>query len=415
MVVGEFTEDVDVVILGGGPAGYGAAFELARHGRSPVVVDPRGALGGTCLFEGCIGSKSMLKSLCDDGAPIDAAMAGARSAIETLAKGLQRQADTLGVRVLGGTARFADRRTVQVAGDTVGRLRFKKAVICCGGWSDPGAGHRSPRDVLADPTVLAGTVEVKGNGADALEMAAMARALGATVHLVAEGDVMPGVPRALIKPLGRTLQRAGVVMESASEPDLIVDASMGGPDHSALDLHQTQVDVDEGGWIPVDDTMRTSDPRILAAGRCTGRSPWAGAALRMGMVAASTVLDGNDAFDGAVEPRTTWCPPGLTWCGPDDLDSLETLCVPWGHSGQAVLRGSGASGRTLLAWDPETGIVAGAGAVGEGATEHAEAFSLAVELAATLEDLALRVPAHPTCAELLGEAARMALGGHGSS
>jgi dihydrolipoamide dehydrogenase len=63
----------------------------------------------------------------------------------------------------------------------------------------------------------------------------------------------------------------------------------------------------------------------------------------------------------------------------------------------------------MLAWDPESGIVKGAGAVGQGATEMAEAFTLAIELAATLEDLAACVPSHPTRAELLGEAARQAI------
>ena len=409
MVVGEFTEDVDVVILGGGPAGYAAAFALAQGGRAPVVVDPRGRLGGTCLFAGCIGSKTLLHELCDNGASLAEATNTANAHIEQLAGGLIAQADRLGVRVMRGTARFADRRTVQVAGETVGRLRFNRAIVCAGGWSEPSEGRRTPSQVLEDTSCLQGTVTVLGATTDAIELATIAAAAGCAVNLIPEGDLLPGVPRDLVKPIERALKKTLSSVGPCEETGLVIDARPGTPDLSHLDLHVTQAVLNDAGWIDVSDTMQTADTRILAAGRCTGRSPWAGGALRMGAIAASTLLDTHDAWDPVVEPRTTWCPPGLTWCGPDTLDGLQTITVPWGHSGQAVLRGAAATGRTLLAWDADSGIIMGAGAVGEGATELAEAFTLAIELAATLEDLAACVPAHPTRAELLGEAARSAL------
>ena len=84
MVVGEFTEDVDVAIIGGGPAGYHAAFDLARGGRAPIVIDPRGRLGGTCLFAGCIGSKTLIEHVCHQGASVESAIAESTKAIETL-------------------------------------------------------------------------------------------------------------------------------------------------------------------------------------------------------------------------------------------------------------------------------------------------------------------------------------------
>jgi dihydrolipoamide dehydrogenase len=233
------------------------------------------------------------------------------------------------------------------------------------------------------------------------------------VYLHPDGELLPGVPRDLVRPIERALKKTlagiGPVDEAGDHAGLVVDARQGVPDLSGLDLPVTQAVLDGSGWIDVSDTMQTSDTRILAAGRCTGRSVWAGAALRMGAVAASTLLEGHDAWDPVVEPRTTWCAPGLAWCGPDSLDGLQTITVPWGHSGQAVLRGVASAGQTLLAWEAQSGIVVGAGAVGEGATEQAEAFTLAIELGATLEDLAACVPGHPTRAELLGVAAQKAL------
>lgn len=409
MVVGEFTEDVDIVIIGGGPAGYAAAFALAHAGRSPVVVDPRGSLGGTCLFAGCIGSKSLLYNLCERGASLGAADAASKQAVQSLAAGLASQAKALGVRVIEGSARFADRRTVQVAGEIVGRLRFKRAIVCAGGWTAVAEGHLTPSQVVAAPACLTGEVTVIGGTADAIECAMIASASGCRVQLDPEGPLLEGVPRSLVVSLERKLKKSLAGLGSCDHKGLVIDARHGTPDLSHLDVHVTQAKLNEDGWLNVTETMQTDDIRILAAGRCTGRSMWAGGALRMGAIAASTVLEQHDAWDPAVEPRTTWCPPGLTWCGPDDLEGLQTITVPWGFSGQAVLRGAAGSGRTMLAWDPESGIVKGAGAVGEGATEMAESFMLAIELAATLEDLAACVPAHPTRAELLGEAARQAI------
>ncbi len=407
MVVGEFTEDVDVVILGGGPAGYAAAFALAQGGRSPVVVDPRGRLGGTCLFAGCIGSKTLLHECCDNGLTIADASLRANAHIEQLGGGLIARADALGVRVMQGTARFADRRTVQVAGDTVGRLRFKRAIVCTGGWGQAQDGARTPAEVMADPSCLQGNVTVLGDTAAAAECAAIACVARCTVHLLNLDTLLPHVPADLTKPLKRTLKKTTAAAASADA--LVIDARARAGDLSHLDLHTTQAQLDDAGWVNVDECMRTTDARILAAGRCTGRSVRAGAALRMGAIAASTILEGHDAWDPTVDPITVWAPPSLTWRGPASLEGLETITLPGGHSGQAVLRGAATTGRTLLAWDGETGILHGAGAVGEGATEQAEAFTLAVELAATLEDLAACVPAHPTRAELLGEAARAAL------
>ena len=409
MVVGEFTEDVDVVILGGGPAGYSAAFALARGGRSPIVVDTRGDLGGTCLHAGCIGSKTLLHELCSAGASLDQATERAAAHVATLAKGLDATARSLGVRVLKGTARFADRRTVQVAGESVGRLRFKRAIICTGGWRASSDATVPAIDVLQDPSSLKGSVCVLGNSTDAMELAAMAAAAGCTVTLACGDALLPEVPDTLVRHLKRTLQRELTIASDPVDADLTIDATGGSPDCSALDLHSTQAACTAEGWIKVDEQMRTADTRILAAGRCTGRSLRAGAALRMGAVAASTILEGHDAFDPAVEPVCAWTIPGLTWCGPPALDGLAHVIVPWGHSGQAVLRGEAATGRTMLAWDPVTGIVHGAGAIGVDAAEHAEAFTLAVELAATIEDLAACTPAHPTKAELLGETARQAI------
>ncbi|MCH2136705.1 MAG: FAD-dependent oxidoreductase [Phycisphaerales bacterium] len=409
MVVGEFTEDVDVAIIGGGPAGYHAAFDLARGGRAPIVIDPRGRLGGTCLFAGCIGSKTLIEHVCHQGASVESAIAESTKAIETLAKGLEREAQSLGVRVLRGKARFADRRTLQVAGDTVGRLRFKRAIICTGGWPAGTDDTYTAASVTEQPNLLEGCMQIRGDGPQAVELAAIAAAAGVQTFLEAPGDLLSGLPRELVKPVARLLDRAGVSRAQAPEHARVIHAGHGPADHSPLDLEQTSVTLDANGWIKVDEKMQTQDGRILAAGGCTGLSPWAGASLRMGAVAASTLLEGSDAFDGHAEPRTVWAPPGLSWCGPDALEGYKTITVPWGHSGQAVLRGAAASGRTMLAWEEASGIVVGAGAVGQGATEHAESFSLTVELAATLEDLALRTPAHPTCSELLGEAARQAL------
>lgn len=407
MVVGEFTQDTDVLVIGGGPGGYAAAFRAAQLGRQVLLVDGRDALGGTCLHDGCIPTKTRLHRT-ERG--LDAGDRGAR-AVSTLAAGLAAQAKALGVECITGTAHFEDNRNVQVTGEAVSRVRFKRAIVATGSSPVTADGAISP-DALATLETIPASAAVLGDGYLALEAAALLRGEGAEVVLATgDGGPLPDLPRPLLKPLLRSMKQAGITVQDAA-PDgteLVVDARTRTAATDSLQLAKAGIETDGDGWIVVDQEQRTSEPRVFAVGDATGGHLLAGAALTQGRVAAEVLCGQPSAFDPAAIPQLVFTDPNVAWCGSlDATDGTSIVSIPWGHSGRAVGMDA-ATGVTMLHWEPATGLVLGVGLCGADACELIETAVLAIELGATLEDLAAVVPAHPTRSELLGEAARAAL------
>jgi len=429
MVVGEFAEDADVVIIGGGPAGYACAFAAAQHGRIATIVDPQPTIGGHCLHDACIPSKTLLTAIAAASAPGTPAVphtphrpdpAALAAWIERCRKklgaGLEAAARSHNVTIIKGTARFLDAREVQVAGEHVQRLRFKRAVICTGSVRRPHPvlsdvpGVVSPGAFASTPTDIQGPITVLGHSAIAVEAAAIAAGLGGDTTLALCGDrLLPDVPRALVEPLEKQAPfaiEAGDITTPPTTP-LIVDAADRKGDIAELGLDATSIEC-VNDWIVVNDRMQTSEPRILAAGDCVGSPLWAGAAMARGRVAAETIAGGHAAWDPAAVPSVIYSDPEICWTGTHDREGATSLVVPWSFSGLATAMRR-AEGRTMICWDTQTGTLLGAGATGAAACELADGFTAAVEMGTTLQDLADMVPAHPTRSELLGEAARQAL------
>tara|TARA_B100001059_G_scaffold229789_1_gene262910 strand:- start:2099 stop:3346 length:1248 start_codon:yes stop_codon:yes gene_type:complete len=409
MVVGEFTQDTDVLVIGGGPGGYAAAFRAAQLGRQVLLVDARGSLGGTCLHAGCIPSKTRLHRSERGHEPGDRGAA----AIDMLTRGLQQQAKALGVECIPGLAHFEDNRNVQITGEQVSRARFKRAIIATGSNPVVREGSISP-DEAATLGSTPSHAAVLGNDYLALEAATMLRGEGADVVLACgEGGPLPDLPRALLKPLLRSLKTSGITMHegdpASCRAELVVDASGRRPACDSMQPGKAGVQIDHEGWIQVDAQQRTSEPRIFAVGDVTGGAMLAGCALAQGRVAAEAICGQPSAYEPAAVPHLVFTDPNVAWCG--DLQPSEDASItviPWGHSGRAVGMDA-AAGVTMLHWERGSGLVLGVGICGSDACELIETGVLAIEMGATLEDLAAIVPAHPTRSELLAEAARAAL------
>ena len=429
MVVGEFTQDADVVVIGAGPAGYSCAFAAADAGHEVTLVDPNATPGGQCLTQACIPSKAMLHVAASAATATSAGLTGNPltidpSSVESwvkrctnrLGKGLAGAADQRRITQLRGQARFLSNREIQVAGDEVIRLRFKRAVVCTGSRPSPHpelSNHQSvctPEALAVDPSLAVGRVVVVGHDVVAVESAIMAQALGAKVSLYTNGSVLlPDIPTDL-RDAVLQFNHIEVDTEAWSTPpqaDLVVDAASRQANIEHLDLHVTDVQVKDN-WIVTDVHLKTQAGRILAAGDCAGPPLWAGAALAQGRIAAESI-DGQGYWEPASVPRLLFGPVEMSWSG-DAVNEADvgTISVPWSYSGLAIAKGA-AQGLTHLRWDRTHGTIIGAGAVGRGAAEFATAATIVVELGATLQDLADMVPAHPTCSELLLEAAQQAL------
>ena len=150
MVVGEFTQETDLLVIGGGPGGYHSAFRAASHGIQTTIVESMPALGGVCLHRGCIPSKTYLSMTetihtaaiskemgIDFGKPkldVDAIRKWKDQVISKLAGGLEMQSKKYKVERAQGTARFEDGKHVAIEGGTIPRIKFKRAIIATGSY-----------------------------------------------------------------------------------------------------------------------------------------------------------------------------------------------------------------------------------------------------------------------------------------
>ncbi len=419
MVVGEFMEDVDVVVIGGGPAGYACAFAASAAGRDVIIVDPRESLGGACLHEGCVPTKTLLHALAtSDDRSAESLIARVDTDRVRLGQRLETSAEAQSVRIVRGTARFLGPRELQVASDEVARFRFANAVICTGSKRREGEPIPecdrviSPNLLPLNPSLADGRVTVLGNDAIAVEAATIAAGLGAETTLVPCGaTILPDIPRPLVEPMMSTalFTVSHDNIPDIPKSDLVIDARDRTASLDGLGLEDTSVAI-EDGWIQVDEHMRTSARRILAAGDCVGPPLWAGAAMHRGRIAAETIVGASGAWDPATVAQLVYTNPEICWCGdmadcdPDDA----SFAVPWSPTGLSIAVDT-LDGVAMVRWNRSTGIVTGAGATGRDACKLADGFTTAVEMAATLQDLADMVPSHPIQGDPLSLAAREAI------
>ena len=461
MVMGDLAREVDVVVLGGGPGGYSAAFRCAELGLETVVVDASGRLGGACLFEGCIPSKALLHAAHLIGEVERARELGiefgeprisldplrkwkADRVVGKLARGLTAVARGKKVEVVSGRGVFVGSREVRVEGDALQTIRFAHAVVATGSVPRLLAGVGTLGDRVMDSTAALEVPDVPerllviGGGYIGLELGQVYAALGSRVTLVelTEG-LLPGVDRDLVQPLGRRVERLfaaihlGTRVTALRETDGAVEASLEGrapetfdrvlvavgrrPVSEGLGLETTRARVDARGIIEVDAQCRTADPRLLAVGDVTGEPMLAHRAMRQGKVAAEVIAGRPAAFDNVAVPAVVFTDPEIAWCGIDEAAAraagheVKVTRFAWAASGRAATLGR-ADGLTKLVADAATGRVLGVGLVGSGAGELVAEAALAVENALTAEDVAATIHAHPTLSEGFMEAAEALLG-----
>ncbi len=397
MVVGQFSQEVDVLVIGGGPAGYTAAFRCAELGKNVAIVDPRNSLGGRCLHQACIPSKGSYYGHNNEEVT---------QYQETLKKGLEQRCKSLGIDRLIGNAHFESTKKVQITGEHVSIVKFRKAIIATG---------TSPRESLNDNCVQVedvyqsftpeGKVLIVGGTTDSVE--AVHALKDADITLCTEGQILPSFDERIVKLVERQLKKVATIVPKL--PDLsafkhIVLATKRTPQLSELQLQNADIHFDEHG-IHINESCQTSQSRVYAVGDCTVACSDAAVAIAQGSVAAEAVCGLNSVFDSQFIPQVCWGSPEFAQCG---AFNNELVSIKWGQSGVALLRGM-QKGATFLGYCPESQLVTGVGFVGNDATELISEGVLALEMGATLYDLAQTIRPHPTRCELLGVAAREAL------
>lgn len=365
-----------VVVLGGGPGGYAAAFLAADLGLEVTLIEADPRLGGTCLLRGCIPSKALLhvakivteaEEMAEWGVEfkkpkinIDKVRARKESVIDTLTEGLAGLAKRRKVTRIHARGIFVDSNTLQLEGGDPEtyqseRITFDHCILATG--SVPAMPKvfdiGSPR-VMDSTGALAledipKTMLVIGGGYIGLEMGTVYAELGSKVSVVELTDgLLPGADRDLVKPLEKRIRERfeavhlGTKVVGLKEAGKQIAVDLEGPDgknnedgdmtgthkfdrvlvsigrrpvSSGLGLENTRVTVNDRGFVEVDEQQKTSDPAILAIGDVVGDPMLAHKASAEGRVAAEVLAGQNAAFDVVAIPAVVFTDPEIAWAG----------------------------------------------------------------------------------------------------
>ena len=454
----------EVVVLGAGPGGYTAAFRAADLGKKVVLIERHSSLGGVCLNVGCIPSKALLhqaqvihevEEVSSQGikfaAPeidIDVIRSHKEKIIQRLTGGLAGLAKQRNVTVVSGEASFTSSHDLVVEHEGVSQhVSFDHAIIAAGSQPVKIPGFPYEDERLMDSTgalALADVPEkmlVIGGGIIGLEMATVYHALGSKISVIELMDqLVAGCDKDLVKPLHKKLSRQldniylkakvtaiestkkglKVSFEGESVPDSEVYdrvlLSVGRkPNGLLIGADKAGVQVDERGFISVDQQMRTNVSNIFAIGDVVGNPMLAHKAVHEGKVAAEVIAGEKAVFDPMTIPSVAYTDPEIAWMGLTETHAkaekinYEKSVFPWAASGRALSMGAD-DGLTKILWDPETKRILGAGIVGTNAGELIAEAVLALEMGADVEDMGLTIHPHPTLSETLCFAAEMQSG-----
>lgn len=450
-----------VVVIGGGPGGYAAAFMAADLGLQVTMVDLDVNPGGVCLYRGCIPSKALLHvaklitesrhaanwgiEFAEPKIDIDKLRGWKESVVEKLTGGLGQLAKQRKVKFIQGRAEFLDANTLRIQSkkNDDARLRFEHAILATG--SRPAA---VPGLTLASSRVWDSTtaLEIKsipnnllviGGGYIGLELGTVYAALGTEVSVVEmTPGLLPGADRDLVSILAKRVEKIfksvmlnSKVVEMKEEADKIrvrfegegvkeaeqvyenVLVSVGRkPNSEGLGLENTKVEIDARGFVKVDAQRRTAEPTIYAIGDIVGEPMLAHKASHEGRTAAEAIAGHKVAFEPNAIPAVVFTDPEIAWCGLTETDAkkenraVTVARYPWGASGRAMTLDR-TDGVTKLIIDTDTGRVLGVGIVGVGAGELISEGVLAIEMGALAADVGLSIHPHPTLSETLMEAA----------
>ena len=470
---GSVQHECQLLVLGSGPGGYSAAFRGADLGMKTILVERYATLGGVCLNVGCIPSKALLhtaavmeevKSMAKHGISygqpqidLNALRTHKDGVIGQLTSGLAGMAKARKVQTIRGVGVFLDAHHLEVTltegtgWDMTAKkevIKFDKAIIAAG----------SQSVVLpflpVDPRIVDSTGALKlsaipkrmlviGGGIIGLEMATVYSSLGSQIDIVElSNTLMAGADRDLVKVwekmnlprFNKVMLKTSAASATAKEDgiwvdfkgdkapseaqcyDLVLVAVGRTPNGKKIAANQAGVMVDERGFIPVDQQMRTNVQHIFAIGDLVGQPMLAHKAVHEGHVAAEAANGEKSYFDVKQIPSVAYTDPEVAWAGLTEEQCKEKGIAynkglfPWAASGRAIANGR-SEGFTKLLFDETTHRIIGGGIVGTNAGDLIGEICLAIEMGADAVDIGKTIHPHPTLGESVGLAAEVA---HGS-
>jgi dihydrolipoamide dehydrogenase len=458
-----------LAIVGAGPGGYVAAIRAAQLGLEPILIE-KGRIGGVCLNWGCIPTKALLKSaevfqLCkragefgveagDPSFNMAAAVKRSRNISEQVTKGVEYLLKQNKIQVLIGRAHIVGPGRIAVLGpgdEPAGVLQAENILIATGARvrSIPGIAIDGKRVISSTEAMALGDVPesmvIVGAGAVGVEFAYFFNAVGCKVTLVEMlPSILPGEDAEIAKLLTRSFKKQGIEIQTSAK---VTSVEIGGdrarvaietekglkeyetpkvlmaigvrPNSDNLGMEELGVKLDAGGFIEVDEYMRTSAEGVFAIGDVSGRLLLAHVASAEGILAVEAIA-GLSPEPHRLEhmPRCVYCQPQVASVGLSEEKAAEwaksegrTVKIgrfPFRASGKSVAVGE-RDGIVKIISEGASGKVLGAAIVGGEATELIAEICLALKLGATCGQVMATVHAHPTLSESVMEAAGDAL------
>lgn len=451
-----------VVVIGAGPGGYTAAFYAADLGLDVTLVEKQNVLGGVCLNVGCIPSKSYLHlaKVLDEAKEISHAgitfsnpsidinkmREYKNSVVGKLTSGLNILAKQRKINVIFGEAKFINNTTLEIKqkNNEVTKLTFDYAIIATG--SRPATipnvplSHRiwDSTDALEIKNIP-NKLLVVGGGVIGLELGSVYGSLGSNVTVIEFMDgLLPGADRDIVAVLQKKLSSkiknvwtsSKVVSMEEVENGIKVKyegkftgedvfdnvlLSVGRkPNTEFLGLENTKIELNRG-FIVVDKKLQTKEPNIFAIGDVVGNPMLAHKASAEAKVAVEAILGKKVAFEPKVIPSVVYTDPEVAWAGLTENEAkamnlnYEVVKFPFQALGRAIAMDR-TEGFTKMIIEKESEIVLGVAMVGPNAGDMISEGALAIEMGATVKDIALTIHPHPTLSESMMEAAELFFG-----
>ena len=460
-------DEFDVVVIGGGPAGYVAAIKAAQLGGKVAIVE-KVHFGGTCLNKGCIPTKTFLKNaeiiegiemagkrgiiLENDKFTIDMpkVVKLKNDIVKTLTNGVQGLLKSNDVKIYNGIGKINVDKDVVVTNDKGETVLRTDKIILAGG-SKVGRinipGIDSPKvltsDDILDIQQIPKSLAVIGGGVVGIELGQVFNSFGSEVTVVEMMDrIIPGVDRESSETLRKELEKKGMKILTSTAIKEIVDngdtltIKVDGKDdivaEKALlsigrvpDLEGIgEIDLElENGKVKVDKYMETSVKGIYAPGDINGTRMLAHAAFRMGEIAAENAIQGNhratrletnSSASIYTIPSAIYTVPEVAMVGLTEEQAKEKYDISVGKfafvgNGRALASGESAGFVKVIA-DKKYGEILGVHIVGPSAAEIINEAATLMKMEITVDEVIKTIHGHPTYSEALFEACADVLG-----
>ncbi len=450
-----------IVVIGGGPGGYGAAIRAADLGAAVTLVE-KGKLGGACLNRGCIPTKIFLRAAelmrnlkgaatlgIDVGrSSFDLArlVAHKEDVVSDLRRSLEKLLVSKGVEVVRGRGRIEATGRVVVEGEgRPAELVCDSIVIATGSrpTRDTEWGEVDTTDDIFNLGSMPGSLAIIGGGTTGVELATIFSELGSSVTLLETEDrVLPEADVEISRACRSMLEKMGVKVISPATVEKITSLAgkegrrvsvLAGESRVEIDsqrvlatvgrtpnlesLYPTELGLEThgSGWMRVDQDMQTTVEHIYAVGDVIGGDLCAHTAIAQGILAAETIMGVSPTVRHNLIPRYVSSIPEIAWVGKTEGEAVReglNLVIgrypAWANSRSFV--GHQLEGFAKIVADGQSGEILGVHILADHATDMAMEAALAMLMESCLEDLASAAHPHPTYSEILMEAARNALG-----